>query len=229
MRCWAFSSRPISVSFGGRIASSTSPPISRSFLRVGAPVIVAMWHGQHLMITYARTKSIARIAALIFAQSRRRPAGGRACGIWAIMPVRGSGGKPGQRPSEGRGAGAAQTEARTRRRRHGGIDRRCAEAAARRRPRHRHLGEAFGPADRPDSGGHQPPLRFRLLGPGQHRQAVRARRHCRRRSSFDVPADADDAALEVARRAVQSGLDEVHRRAYALVGARDPGAGLRPA
>jgi lysophospholipid acyltransferase (LPLAT)-like uncharacterized protein len=45
---------------------------------------------------------------------------------------------------------------------------------------------------------------------------------------IDVPADADDAALEVARRAVQSGLDEVHRRAYALVGARDPGAGLRP-
>ena len=45
---------------------------------------------------------------------------------------------------------------------------------------------------------------------------------------IDVPADADEAALEVARRAVQSGLDEVHRRAYALVGARDPGAGLRP-
>src|SRR6202795_1274545 len=41
---------------------------------------------------------------------------------------------------------------------------------------------------------------------------------------IDVPADADDAALEVARRTVQSGLDEVHRRAYALVGARDPGA-----
>ena len=44
-----------------------------------------------------------------------------------------------------------------------------------------------------------------------------------------VASDADEAALEAARCAVQEGLDEVHRRAYALVGGRDPGAGLRPA
>jgi lysophospholipid acyltransferase (LPLAT)-like uncharacterized protein len=44
-----------------------------------------------------------------------------------------------------------------------------------------------------------------------------------------VAPDADDAALEDARRAVEAGLDEAHRRAYELVGARDPGAGLRPA
>jgi hypothetical protein len=42
-----------------------------------------------------------------------------------------------------------------------------------------------------------------------------------------VAADADAAALEAARRAVQAGLDRVHARAYALVGARDPGADLR--
>ena len=39
-----------------------------------------------------------------------------------------------------------------------------------------------------------------------------------------VAPDADEAALEEARCAVQAGLDEVHRRAYALVGGRDPGA-----
>jgi lysophospholipid acyltransferase (LPLAT)-like uncharacterized protein len=39
-----------------------------------------------------------------------------------------------------------------------------------------------------------------------------------------VPRDADDAALESARQAVERGLDAVHARAYALVGARDPGA-----
>jgi hypothetical protein len=43
----------------------------------------------------------------------------------------------------------------------------------------------------------------------------------------EVPRDADEAALEAARRAVERGLDAVHARAYALVGARDPGAGLR--
>jgi len=44
-----------------------------------------------------------------------------------------------------------------------------------------------------------------------------------------VPADADASMMEAARLAVQNGLDEIHARAYALVGARDPGADLRPA
>lgn len=42
-----------------------------------------------------------------------------------------------------------------------------------------------------------------------------------------VAAEADDAAREAARRTVESELDRVHERAYALVGARDPGARLR--
>jgi lysophospholipid acyltransferase (LPLAT)-like uncharacterized protein len=46
---------------------------------------------------------------------------------------------------------------------------------------------------------------------------------------IEVAPDADDAALERARLAVQDGLDEAHRRAYAMVGATDPGADLRTA
>ncbi len=42
-----------------------------------------------------------------------------------------------------------------------------------------------------------------------------------------VPRHADAAALGEARRAVEAGLDRVHERAYALVGARDPGAALK--
>lgn len=42
-----------------------------------------------------------------------------------------------------------------------------------------------------------------------------------------VPRDADAAAIEAARRAVEAGLDDAHARAYARVGAVDPGAGLR--
>jgi hypothetical protein len=42
-----------------------------------------------------------------------------------------------------------------------------------------------------------------------------------------VPTDADDEATETARLAVQHGLDEAHRKAYAMVGAADPGAHLR--
>ncbi|GHE47192.1 hypothetical protein GCM10019059_02300 [Camelimonas fluminis] len=39
-----------------------------------------------------------------------------------------------------------------------------------------------------------------------------------------VPADAGEAAMEAARLAVEQGLDAVHARAYALVGTPDPGA-----
>jgi hypothetical protein len=42
-----------------------------------------------------------------------------------------------------------------------------------------------------------------------------------------VPGNADAAAIETARQAVERGLDAVHARAYALVGSQDPGA--RPA
>ena len=44
-----------------------------------------------------------------------------------------------------------------------------------------------------------------------------------------VSVEADDAAMEAARLAVQAGLDDAHRRAYAMVGAIDPGAHLRSA
>ena len=42
---------------------------------------------------------------------------------------------------------------------------------------------------------------------------------------INVGRDADAAAIEQARLAVQAGLDDVHARAYALVGGSDPGAG----
>ncbi|WP_332697514.1 lysophospholipid acyltransferase family protein [Bosea sp. (in: a-proteobacteria)] len=47
--------------------------------------------------------------------------------------------------------------------------------------------------------------------------------------AVSVARDADEATCEAARLAVQAGLDAAHERAYALIGARDPGAGLREA
>jgi hypothetical protein len=44
-----------------------------------------------------------------------------------------------------------------------------------------------------------------------------------------VSADADEGEMEAARLAVERGLDDAHRQAYAQVGASDPGAELRPA
>ncbi|MGJ3265591.1 MAG: lysophospholipid acyltransferase family protein [Salinarimonas sp.] len=42
-----------------------------------------------------------------------------------------------------------------------------------------------------------------------------------------VARDAGHEAIETARRAVEAGLDDVHARAYARIGAHDPGADLR--
>ncbi len=42
-----------------------------------------------------------------------------------------------------------------------------------------------------------------------------------------VARDADEATCEAARQALEAGLDAAHERAYALIGDRDPGAGLR--
>ncbi len=57
-----------------------------------APVIVAMWHGQHLMISFAWPKSIARMAALI---SRSVDGGAQAAALrrLGVTAVRGSAGR----------------------------------------------------------------------------------------------------------------------------------------
>jgi hypothetical protein len=43
-----------------------------------------------------------------------------------------------------------------------------------------------------------------------------------------VSPDADDEEMEAARLAVERGLNKVHQKAYAMVGATDPGADLKP-
>ena len=191
------------------------------------PLIVAMWHGQHLMISFAWPKSIARMAALI---SRHADAGAQAVALryLGVAPVRGS---------AGRG---------DRMRRKGGV------FALRELMRQLDAGVSVAmTADLPK--------RPRIAGLGivtlarlSGRPIIPIAVVTRRRFDFNswdraslgkpfgrgaivlgdlirVAPDADDAALEVARRAVEAGLDAVHARAYALVGARDPGAELRPA
>jgi len=192
-----------------------------------APLIVAMWHGQHLMITYAWPKSIARAAALI---SRNRDAGAQAVALrhLGVTPVRGSGGRPGRF----RQKGGALALLKLKRELDGGATV-AMTADLPKRPRIAGLGivtlakltgRPIAPVAVVTS------RRFDFdswdrasLGKPFGRGAIVVGDLIR------VPADADDAALEVARCAVQAALDEVHRRAYGLVGARDPGAGLRPA
>ena len=203
------------------------PADLEDFLTREAPVIVAMWHGQHLMVTYARPKSIARAAALI---SLNRDAGAQAVALrhLGVAPVRGSAGKPGRFRQKGGGPALL----RLKRELEGGATV-AMTADVPKRPRVAGLGivtlaKLSGRPIAPVAVVTSRRFDFASwdrasLGKPFGRGAIVVGDVIR------VAPDADEAALEAARCAVQAGLDEVHRRAYALVGGRDPGAGLRPA
>jgi len=179
------------------------------------------------MITYAWPKSIARIAGLI---SRHGDAGAQAVALrrLGVTPVRGSGGRIGRV----REKGGATALLRLKRELDGGSTV-ALTADVPKRARVAGLGivtlaKLSGRPIVPMTVVTSRRFDFRSwdrasLGKPFGRGAIVAG------DLISVAADADDAAMEAARRAVQTGLDEVLRRAYELVGARDPGADLRTA
>ncbi|HYC26356.1 MAG TPA: lysophospholipid acyltransferase family protein [Roseiarcus sp.] len=195
-----------------------------AFIAGHTPLIVAMWHGQHFMISFAWPKSIPRMAALI---SRHGSAGANAAALQrlGVAPIRGSGGR-GQRKRRKGGAPALRELMRA-------------------------LSEGYSVAMTADV-----PKRARIAGTGivmlarlSGRPIVPVAVVTNRRFDFNswdrasigkpfgrgaivigdpiyVPADADEPTLEDRRLAVETGLDDAHRRAYARIGGVDPGAGL---
>jgi hypothetical protein len=198
-----------------------------AFIAGETPLIVAMWHGQHFMISFAWPKTIPRMAALI---SRHGDGGANAAALrrLGVAPIRGSG-------------GSAQ-----RMRRKGG--------APAMREMLRALAEGTSVAMTADV-----PKQARVVGLGivtlarlSGRPIAPVAVATSRRFQFDswdraslgkpfgagavvvgdlihVPPDADEATMEARRKAVEAGLDQAHARAYAKVGASDPGAALRRA
>ncbi len=190
------------------------------------PLIVAMWHGQHLMISFARPNAIDRMAALI---SRHEDAGAQASALerLGVTPVRGSGG-PADRAYYKGGAPAMRE-----------LMRQLESGAS--------VAMTADVPKRARIAGHGIVTLARLSG----RPIVPTAVVTSRRLQFDtwdraslglpfgraavvvgdlirVPPNANDEASEAARLAVERGLDEAHRRAYAMVGATDPGGDLRP-
>ncbi len=188
-----------------------------------APVIVAMWHGQHFMIPYAMRPG--ERAAVMISRHGDGEINATAAAAMGLQVVRGSGA---QRQDQVRKRGGAE-----------------ALRAA--------LGILKGgsslamTADVPKISrvaGRGIVTLAQLSG----RPIVPIAVVTSRRKDFDnwdrssiglpfgkgaivfgdpvrVARDADAQALEAARVAVQDGLDAVHARAYALVGSQDPGAG----
>jgi lysophospholipid acyltransferase (LPLAT)-like uncharacterized protein len=188
------------------------------------PPIIAMWHGQHFMLHYARPRHMA-IAALI-SRSADGDLNAAVLERLGVIPIRGAGGSG------------------LKIRKRGGIP------ALREMLRCLSAGTAVAlTADVPKiarEAGAGIAVLARLSGRPVYPVAV----VCQYRldlASWDrasigvpfgrgaivtgtpvtVPADADESMIETARRAIEAGLDDVHKRAYALVGSADPGGTIR--
>jgi lysophospholipid acyltransferase (LPLAT)-like uncharacterized protein len=191
------------------------------------PAIIAMWHGQHLMMPFAMPPSLPRVHAMV---SRHRDAGAQAAALrwFRIEPIRGSGAR-GERIREKGGAKALIELKRL-------LDGGATVAMTADVPKVARvaglgivtLGRLTGRPILPVAVAASRRITFRSwdrasLGLPFGRGAIVFG------EPIFVPAGADAAAMEAARLAVQNGLDAVHARAYALVGGVDPGADLRRA
>ena len=193
-------------------------------VRPELPVIFAMWHGQHIMIPFARPDWMPACSLV----SRHGDGGFNAVALreLGIGAIRGSGAL-GKKIREKGGASAFLAMVR----RLAAGDTMVLTADV--------------------------PKRARIVGPGIIALARASGRPIRavavvtsRRIDFNswdrasiglpfgrcaivvgepilVARDADEATQEAARLALQASLDDVHARGYAIVGSRDPGAGLR--
>jgi lysophospholipid acyltransferase (LPLAT)-like uncharacterized protein len=191
------------------------------------PLIVAMWHGQHFMISFAWPRSIERMAALI---SRHGDGGVNAVALrrLGVQPIRGSGGRAERMRRKG-GVPAMREMLRA-------LSAGVSVAITADVPkRARVAGEGIVTLAR---------LSGRPIAPTAVVTSRRFDMNSWDRASLGKPfghgaivvgdlihvaPDADERAMEEARKAVEAGLDAVHARAYAKVGAADPGAGLRRA
>ncbi len=190
------------------------------------PAIVAMWHGQHFMVHYAWPQE-ARVAALI---SRHEDGEINAAILrrMGVEPIRGSGGTGAEKIRLRGGAAALRAMAKSLQQ--GRTI--CMTADVPKVSRRAGLGIV---------------TLARMTGRPIFPIAVVTSRRYDFRSwdrasmgkpfghgamvlgdAIRVPREADEAALEAARLAVETGLDAVHARAYALVGAEDPGARRAP-
>ena len=185
------------------------------------PVIVAMWHGQHFMIHFAKRPQD-RAASLVsrYGDGELNAIALRHLGIG---------------PSAARARAAATCARRAASRRCAGmvraladgemvvltadvpkIARVCGQGIVT-------LAQLSGRPIVPVAVVTSRRIDLQELGPREPRPAVRPRRDGARRADLRRRRGGR-GAVEAARRAVERELDRVHARAYALVGARDPGA-----
>jgi lysophospholipid acyltransferase (LPLAT)-like uncharacterized protein len=191
-----------------------------------APVIAALWHGQHLGAHFAWPSGM-KVAALI---SRNRDAEANALALQrlGVIPIRGSGGRAEKMRKRG-GFQALREMLRTLK------DGVSLVLTADVPKTARVVGEGVVTLAK---------LSGRPIYPLAVASARRIDFNSWDRASVPlpfsrgaivvgdpirVPHDATPEQIEAARREVESALDAAHARAYAILGSTDPGAGLREA
>lgn len=193
-------------------------------VRPGLPLIIAMWHGQHLMIPFSRPDWMPACSLV----SRHGDGGFNAVALreLGIGAIRGSGAH-GRKVREKGGASAFLAMVK----RLAAGETMVLTADIPKRARIAGVGivqlaRASGRPIHPIAVVTSRRLNFNSwdkasIGLPFGRGAIVVG------DAIHVARDADEAAVEAARQAVEAGLDAVHARAYALVGGSDPGVGLR--
>ncbi|MBM3607322.1 MAG: DUF374 domain-containing protein [Alphaproteobacteria bacterium] len=188
-----------------------------------APVIAALWHGQHTMAHLAWPPGL-QVAALI---SRNADAeiNARVLEKFGVIPVRGSGGRAEKMHRRG-GVTALREILRL-------LDDGVSIVMTADVPK---IARVAG-----DGVIHLARRSGRPIYPLAVVSSARKDFKSWDRASFPLPfgrgaivvgealfiaADADEAAMEAARQKLEQRLDAAHERAYGLVGAKDPGADL---
>ena len=204
---------------------TTVPEDIDTYIKDDLPLIAAMWHGQHLMMPFARPVTMDRLAVLI---SRHEDAGAQALAAerLGITPVRGSGGPADRNYYKG---GAPAMRELLRQLESGSSVAMTADVPKRARVAGLGIVALAKLSGRP-------------IVPTAAIMSRRVQFNSWDRASLGLPFGraivvvgdlirvsprADDEEMEAARLAVERGLDEVHRQGYAMVGASDPGADLR--
>lgn len=189
-----------------------------------APVIGALWHGQHTMAHFAWPQGIA-VAALI-SRSADGEINAMVLERLGVIPIRGAGGSAQKMHRRG-GFAALREMLRTLKEGTSLVltadvpktARVCGEGIVRLAM---HSGRPVYPVAVVN--------RWRIDFPSWDRASLGlpfGRGAIVVGDPVRVPPDADATMIEQARLAIQSALDAVHARAYEIVGSRDPGADLR--
>jgi lysophospholipid acyltransferase (LPLAT)-like uncharacterized protein len=204
---------------------TTVPEDVDAYIKDDLPLIAAMWHGQHLMMPFARPVTMDRLAVLI---SRHEDAGAQALAAQrlGITPVRGSGGPADRNYYKG---GAPAMRELLRQLESGSSVAMTADVPKRARVAGMGIVTLAKLSGRP-------------IVPTAAVMSRRVQFNSWDRASLGLPfgraiivvgdiirvsRNAAEEEMETVRLAVERGLDEAHRQGYAMVGASDPGADLR--